>query len=1066
MYYLLKKGLTTGFIILLMGAVAAQPLPENLFAHYTTQQGLSHNMITGIAQDSIGFMWVATASGLNRYNGSQFVQFHSSNDSASLPAEALSDLVWLDRRRLAVCGNGLHIINTETGLTRNLFIPYHDIQYQYKFNFIIRVASNAAGDVFILTRSGLYQYDKDYKMVFRYDYHPEDKVSNRHFGFGREMFWLDKKQLLIVAVDGMYTYEITEKRLKKMEANDNPLLNEYLDYPNTLFKMFQLQPGRLIVLKPGTDSLVYINIAARTKSVTHLPFILTNNDFHHRSRLESISDTMWYLTGHQSGFYKITLNEKTGSLAFHPEKYFSSYYCKSVLKDRDNNLWIATNKGLFRQDNNRSHIQQALIPATVEAAAPNVSVDDLCATEDKLFVATRGDGGLLVYDKQSLQFIRNIKFGNSVKTQGQMYGLIRADKDHLLVGTNGPLFKVNTTDYTAREIIPGNWERDSDWISGLHKDKKNNWWIIATKAYRKKAGSDSFEFIEYTQKLFNKIHMAMHIGEDQSGNIWFGGHGLVRYNTGTDAFDMLVDTFPYIKMPDKQVNALTIDKQNNLWVGIYNNGLCRYNPADKSFLHFTRDNGLPDNNIASLIVIGNKLWVAGYSGIACLDLRTHKITSFGKEDGFPDLPIVQGTGFFYDSAQHQLYIGFSNSVVRFDPDSMLIKGPVPHLFVESVTAGNQQGRFLPGPRFSADWYNNEIMLTIGSINFHNQTGQRFAYRILKNGDERWQQLGARNSFSISNLAPGPHRIQVKLFSSDNRWAEQVKDIVITITPPFWKQTWFIIILAIATLLAVYALVKWQVLEARKKEQVKTNIQELKAAHYKNKFELEQISNYLAEAQLSALQTQMNPHFIFNALNSIKRMILDNQQQKASRYLSKFAQMIRLTLNQSKEIFATLQENIEYLERYLEMEKLRFDDSFTFQIHVDTELDEQETMIPTLMIQPLVENAIWHGLMHTEGEKKLSISFFREADSIVCMIEDNGIGIRRSEQMKQERKNAHRSMGLDNLNNRIKIMNEKYETGCSLEITDLKESGKNISGTLVVLKFNIVNNKSVYESITG
>src|SRR6476660_1782929 len=123
-----------------------------------------------------------------------------------------------------------------------------------------------------------------------------------------------------------------------------------------------------------------------------------------------------------------------------------------------------------------------------------------------------------------------------------------------------------------------------------------------------------------------------------------------------------------------------------------------------------------------------------------------------------------------------------------------------------------------------------------------------------------------------------------------------------------------------------------------------------------------MNQQLAEAQLSALQTQMNPHFIFNSLNSIKGMILANEPQKASRYLSKFAQMIRITLSQSKEIFTTLYENLEYLESYLLMEKLRFDDSFTFCIGVDDNIDKEETQVPTLMIQPLVENAIWHGLL--------------------------------------------------------------------------------------------------------
>jgi LytS/YehU family sensor histidine kinase len=157
-------------------------------------------------------------------------------------------------------------------------------------------------------------------------------------------------------------------------------------------------------------------------------------------------------------------------------------------------------------------------------------------------------------------------------------------------------------------------------------------------------------------------------------------------------------------------------------------------------------------------------------------------------------------------------------------------------------------------------------------------------------------------------------------------------------------------------------------------------------------ELANINEQLAEARLSALQAQMNPHFVFNALNSIKRMILDGDNEKASRYLSKFALMIRMTLNHSRDIFVTLDENIEYLKAYLEMEQLRFDDSFRYKIITDKNIDTSETAIPSMMIQPLVENAIWHGLMQSGPDKMVQISFAQVKNKIVCTVEDNGIGM--------------------------------------------------------------------------
>src|SRR5882724_7786555 len=178
----------------------AQEINENNFTLYTKEQGLSHNIITGIAQDSIGYIWIATQSGLNRFNGSNFIQFHSSNDSLSIPSEQLNGLVPLDNYRLATYANGLHIIDTRTGNTRNLFIPYVDKQYQYKFNWILSVCGNAAGDIFILARSGFYHFDKDYRLVFRFDYYSREEVAVQSFGFGRYLVCLDDHSYAIVGI--------------------------------------------------------------------------------------------------------------------------------------------------------------------------------------------------------------------------------------------------------------------------------------------------------------------------------------------------------------------------------------------------------------------------------------------------------------------------------------------------------------------------------------------------------------------------------------------------------------------------------------------------------------------------------------------------------------------------------------------------------------------------------------------------------------------------------------------------------------------------------------------------
>jgi putative methionine-R-sulfoxide reductase with GAF domain len=874
-------------------------------------------------------------------------------------------------------------------------------------------------------------------------------------------------------------------------------------------------------------------------------------------------------------------------------------------------------------------VRQVSVPIALQKLFPNIVIDDLYAVKDKIYAATRGNAGILVFDKNSLKFIRSISFEKYRRHPESIYSITSVNENTLLVATNGPLFELNTESGVVKEVHLDSWDKEEGWIGDLYKDQKKNIWIAADSIYKYETATGKYLLIAGVPKDLNRIERAQSIEEDASGNIWFAGHGLLRYNVTSNTFDKLIDSFPFMKIPDRQVNAFIIDHQNNLWINTNNNGLVYYNTQTKTSRLLTRDNGLPENNIASMIIIRDKLWMATFTGIACLDLKTFQISSFGKEDGFPEQPIPIGSKFFYDSAQDKLYIGFTNTLVQFDPHIISIKSKAPDLFIESVAADDQKKIILPGKSFTTLWRNNEITVNIGSINFFTSKSQRFAYRLVKGDSSRWQQLGFQNTFSISNLSPGNHRIQVKLFSVNNQWPEQIKEFDVIVLPPLWQQTWFIILSVILLGMFIYLFIQWRTNLIRKKEREKTNIARLKAEEYKNQFELEQITNYfssslsgiknvdevlwdvsknligrmnyedcmiymwneektkmiqkasygpkgdpkailnslfdvlpgqgvvgyviqtkealiirdtrkdsryrlddimrlseicvpiiqdgeligiidsehhevshfkerdikilttiatlvankikrieseqsliikqneiafinqqLAEAQLLALQTQMNPHFIFNSLNSIKGMILDNEQQRASRYMSKFANMLRITLNQSKEVFTTLDENMEHLENYLAMEKLRFDDSFTFRITADDNIDKEDTLVPTMMIQPLAENAVWHGLMPKKGKKRLLIHFSRSDEKICCIVEDNGIGINHSERLKQLNRPLHKSVGLSNLQNRIKILNEKYDTGCSLELFDLQDFDNGKTGSCAVLTFRIINNKPV------
>ncbi len=1193
-----------------------QQYAEQYFDHYTTASGLSHNTVTGIAQDSTGYVWISTSSGLNRFNGYSFLQFHSNSDSLSIPSEETMGMSLRNKRWLAVFTSGLHLVDTRTGRTKNIYIPYHNLFYQFKYNMIERVLGDEQDNLYVLSRSGFYHFDSSGALLSRFDYYTEAEVPVTHFFFGRELFELDSHRLLIVSVAGFYIYDKTTRQTKKMEPKDCPVWAGFFQYPQSYYTFFQHKPGHFFVLKTDSDSLIYVNTITHKKIVSRLPFPAGKQDFHFRSRMTAANDTVFYVTGQNAGFYKMYFNPSSGKLRLDSTKYFRSYLCSGLMMDQEQHLWVTTNRGVFRQNNQRSSVQVTQLPESIDQRFPHFRLDDIHVSANKVYAAGRGDAGLFIFDKKTFRLDKQILFSRQSNT---IRAIAAADASKLLLATNGLLLLFDKTTGKATPLTPPGWY--DSWASDLMRDRKGNIWITSNQIYSYQPASRKFTIIPNFQRL---LSIPFVLDEDTTGNIWIAGHGLARYNTALSRFDIGLDSFPYIKMPDKQVNALAVDSRNNVWFNSNNNGLASYDITTGRFRHFTRSQGLPDDNIASLYILGNQLWIACYSGIACMDLTSSRIVSFGKEDGFPEMPILKGARFSYDSTNKQLYIGFSTAVVRFDPNEVLQRKLPPRAFIESLVINGKTNIFLPQEELTTSWEDNDVKITIGTISFSAGSSQ-FAYRILKDSNTQWTLTGDQSSFNISALPPGKHLIQVKAYSPSNRWPEQLKAISITVLPPLWGKQWFILLMGLTGAALFYLFIKWRTGLARRKEMEKTHIEKLKAENYKNRFELEQVSNYfssslagkkteeevlwdvaqnligrmnyedcmiylwnsdktkmvqkaaygqkgkpefisgqqfdvlpgqgvvghvmntrqpylvvdtrkelryrvdeafrlsevcvpiihndeligvidsehhipgyfkdrdiqilttiatlignklkqleseqtldathreldtineqLAEARLSALQAQMNPHFVFNALNSIKRMILDGDNEKASRYLSKFALMIRMTLNHSKELFVTLDDNIAYLRSYLEMEQLRFDDSFTYHIETDDTIDTMETSIPSMMIQPLVENAIWHGLMPSGTDKKIWIRFTEQDNRITCVVEDNGIGIRQSEKLKQQNRAHHHSVGLENLRKRIKIMNEKYALACSLEVTDLQETGEGRNGTRVILALNMIN----------
>ncbi|MDP4954074.1 MAG: histidine kinase, partial [Flavobacteriales bacterium] len=211
---------------------------------------------------------------------------------------------------------------------------------------------------------------------------------------------------------------------------------------------------------------------------------------------------------------------------------------------------------------------------------------------------------------------------------------------------------------------------------------------------------------------------------------------------------------------------------------------------------------------------------------------------------------------------------------------------------------------------------------------------------------------------------------------------------------------------------------------------------------------------LAETEMMALRAQMNPHFLFNCLNSIKFFIINNETDKASDYLGKFGRLIRLILQNSEETLITLDLELEALQLYVDLESLRFENKFQFILKVENSVSPEMIEIPPLIIQPFVENAIWHGLMHAHRQGKLLINISMQNDELLCIIEDNGVGRAEAGRLKSKSVMKKKSMGLDITKNRLKLINPDAQNINSVSMEDLFDQDGNASGTRVSLRIPI------------
>jgi two-component sensor histidine kinase len=493
--------------------------------------------------------------------------------------------------------------------------------------------------------------------------------------------------------------------------------------------------------------------------------------------------------------------------------------------------------------------------------------------------------------------------------------------------------------------------------------------------------------------------------------------------------------------------ALAEDWNGVLWIGT-TMGLIAFDPAAGKIL---RDycTGPPFGGVEiNKLFIDERqnVWLNTERGIFCID-PSGRIGQLSSAQGLPD---NYTEGILQAASDHFIYSGILGFVVRIRPSGLLTyhhSSMAVHVseatimdtpaIIGHTATGEKELMLAPGQdRFTVDF---------SVMNYENARNNRYYYR-LAGVMKDWQQ-NENGHLTFYGLGPGRYRLEVK---GSSEWPDDIpgKDFIdIVIRPHWWQTDWFFVCCVLLAIGISVAVVRRRINDIRREAAIKQQQAMLKQ-------EQAAIRQRVAESEMQALRAQMNPHFIFNSLNSIENFMMKNEKESASDYFGKFATLMRMILESSRNERVTFARDMEALQLYVELEQLRFNGRFDYVTRIDPVLLNEDCFVPPLLIQPYVENAILHGLSQSEkAGLTLTVTASVEEDYLIYTIEDNGVGRQQAAAFRRH-KPPHESMGLRITQERINILNQQQRAGAAVRIIDLYDDAGAAAGTRVELTIKI------------
>ncbi|HFX17857.1 MAG TPA: hypothetical protein ENK64_01780 [Flavobacteriales bacterium] len=829
--------------------------------------------------------------------------------------------------------------------------------------------------------------------------------------------------VLLTANKGIFKIGLADKKVKPIV--EDQIASSFIDMARTYFYTLKVPP-----------SIEVLQNLETTEELFQLPLIKINATTFYPIDLHQILFT--YKTNQSIFFYLINTSTNRFTLIKTPKK-LQNISINNII-NIDHKLWFATNNGVFvYQFNNQNLVFEKHIFKDY-----NVS-KVLKDFNGHYWFTTLGNGILVIPDL----YLEKRQFKNHNITT-----VLPVFDNNFVLGTSaGKLLFFNKTKLIDSLILPHQQN-----VTKLLWDTIKNRLLISTKS-----GSYQYHFdVKKLTDLDNKLAIAKSLQLISPNTFFYGNYkeGLIYKNDSliklrakrviTSAQN---DKYLYVAHPDglfqynkhdwtfEQImnqNKPVLAKQlvylnGNLYILTKNNGLLKYNHAQinqlSQFDHY---------KLQTINSDGQILWLKHQNGLLHFKPITKKIFNLYIKEVLS--PYYQDIYFLKD-----YLITLSQNTLYFIPKTksdLFQKNLISNTKISGLSINNIDT--LLEDNLTLQYHQNNIKFTFNTTGYLSKQQTDYSYKLLP-FDNDWQQINKGFNFvEFKELPVGDYTFKVRGKNNTSNKYSKVSQLSFTIKPRFWETKWFYGVVFLLITIIIYIVIKHRVKLDKQKRELK--------------FKKLLTEKTMAGLKLENFRSQMNPHFIFNALNSIQDYIISNEKELASKYLVKFSRLIRIYLDHSQQNMVSVKQEITALKLYLELEKVRFDEAFTYQINIDENLPLDHIKIPSLFIQPYVENAIKHGLLHKKGHKNLNIDLSLENGLLQIIIEDNGVGRKRAQEIK---KVSHKSFSTRANKERVKLYKNKLNLNINVLTEDLKDADNKASGTRVTIYISIQNKN--YES---